>query len=224
MLSIYALKDPRTNEIRYIGKTSVGLDVRLRGHLHERKNTLKREWVKNLKSENLQPTIHLLEEIENVDALNMAEKKWIAILPHLGVKLTNETAGGDGFQGRHTNKSKEKMSRARKGRKQSKEHVQKRMEALRKTIQNPSYSNPHKGSRLSAEHRQKLSEAKKETWKTPDYRKSTVERLRRIASKGGSSLKLTASKMRRRQSTETIRKRVETRKRNKEMANGVQIG
>jgi hypothetical protein len=190
MFSIYALKDPRTDEIRYVGKTSVSLTKRFSRHLSEHKKTHKCHWVQSLREQGIKPTLVLLEECETETEANDAERTWIAVLPRFGVSLTNITEGGEGYSGPH-----------------SEEHERNRYTALMKTFSDPDYVSPHKGVPLSDEHRAKVSEAKKKTWKDPTYRERTLEHFRLYAFKGGSSPKLTASKIGRKQSAETVAKR-----------------
>ena len=56
---IYALKDPLTNEIKYIGKTCNKLKKRLYYHLYEIKkyNNKKTCWIKSLLNKKLIPII-----------------------------------------------------------------------------------------------------------------------------------------------------------------------
>lgn len=61
----YCLKNPVTNEIRYIGLTKRSLEKRLIEHLSNFKNienTHKTKWIKSLLKKNIVPTIHLIEE------------------------------------------------------------------------------------------------------------------------------------------------------------------
>lgn len=97
-VSIYALVDPRSDEVRYIGK-AVDPERRLRSHLapsqldHSRSH--KNSWLKGLLSEGLRPVLQILETVDDVDA-NEAERNWIAAYRWLGARLTNGTDGGDG--------------------------------------------------------------------------------------------------------------------------------
>ncbi len=101
---IYALKDPRTDEIRYIGQTSVGM---ARPLAHALPSTLKRRpahfrnWVNSMKVSGCTYTVHVLEEFLNPEPLNGAEMRWIAFLRSQGARLINYTDGGGGIRGFH---------------------------------------------------------------------------------------------------------------------------
>ena len=89
---IYYLRDPRTNEVRYVGK-SVTPTKRLHDHSSVRKKmkTHKEKWVLKLEGLGLKPIM----DIVRVVPLNKAsefEIKEIAKFKH----LTNGTVGGEG--------------------------------------------------------------------------------------------------------------------------------
>lgn len=107
---IYALADPRTNEIRYCGKTTWIMSQRLANHRREARKGTDRHvcrWVKSLLDAGLDPVAIRLEEItldgmdraEQIRLLNEAEIRWIAHLRERGCDLTNATEGGDGAHG-----------------------------------------------------------------------------------------------------------------------------
>jgi len=102
---IYALVDPRDNQIRYIGRSSSGLG-RPQYHMSKRtlqKSTLKvHNWIKGLLNKDLRPVVSVLEEWDTTDyvVLDTAEIKWIKYYRELGCRLTNMTDGGSGPNGR----------------------------------------------------------------------------------------------------------------------------
>ncbi len=142
---IYGLYDPRNDELRYIGKTSASLEGRLWQHINDAKRgrkTYKSDWIKLLLQFDMEPYIKVLGETTE-EAWQEDEKAWIAKTKAEGVKLTNLTEGGDGLVNfRHTERSKQKISAHNirtgkippnwKGRKQSPEHIQRRVEARKK--------------------------------------------------------------------------------------------
>lgn len=94
---IYALIDPRTDEIRYIGKT-VSPKRRLREHKNQRSGAYCSAWVASLVEAGYSPAMRILEAIPNSDGAE-AERWWIAEGNNLDWRLTNLTDGGDGAPG-----------------------------------------------------------------------------------------------------------------------------
>ncbi len=94
---IYALVDPDTELVRYIGRSSAGLD-RPREHRWKckRERTHKAAWIRSLLRAGKDYVVRILEvcttEAETVDA----EIVWIANAGRLGWDLTNATDGGEG--------------------------------------------------------------------------------------------------------------------------------
>lgn len=89
---IYALVDPDTQEVRYIGK-SVNPESRYRDHCntgHEYRNPRKVAWVKTLKSQGKKPAITILEECTE-DTWEATEQKWVS---HYQSSLLNVYGGG----------------------------------------------------------------------------------------------------------------------------------
>jgi len=111
---IYTLSDPATNIIKYVGK-SKNPKNRLQRHMSNdslnQSRTSKNKWLLYLKNNNLMPIINIID-IGNHENINDLEKYWISKLKNDGIKLKNETIGGDGFDwsGRkHKIESIEKM-------------------------------------------------------------------------------------------------------------------
>ncbi|XVU24211.1 hypothetical protein ACQPZJ_44435 [Actinoplanes sp. CA-054009] len=71
--TLYVLKDPRDNRVRYVGATTVPLDVRLRGHLSKSTNTFVQAWIAELKAAGLQPIIYPLRRNVPIAELGAAE-------------------------------------------------------------------------------------------------------------------------------------------------------
>lgn len=150
---IYILSDPRTKEIRYVGK-AVDATLRLAVHLanSQRERNHKANWIKSLAKDGLKPEMEIVESLyETSDAeWQIQEKWWISYLRFIGCRLTNLTAGGEGCAGlRPSADTREKMSAWQRGRKMgplSAEHKAK-------------ISARHKGkpSPKSAEHRARIS-------------------------------------------------------------------
>jgi hypothetical protein len=128
---IYALHDPRSGELRYIGKSSNGLQ-RPRSHVYPNENrqrSHRAHWIKALLAEGLRPEIVVLEEYENGDGLAEMEQLAIAHYRSMGFRLTNQTAGGEGAPGMiHSAETRAKMSASKKGKPappRSAEHIAK---------------------------------------------------------------------------------------------------
>lgn len=91
---IYGLIDPRTNQIRYVGKTN-NLKQRLFDHTRrsKHKNTYKDKWICSLIDIGLKPLMTILEECGD----DWAEREIYHI--SLYENLTNLTKGGEGLNG-----------------------------------------------------------------------------------------------------------------------------
>lgn len=98
MIKIYALVDPISNEIRYVGQTYRKLDVRLKEHVYDcirrPRSSHKVNWIKSLISKNQIPNIKLLETVNSLDVVEK-EKYWMDKLSGEGNNLTNTTKGGE---------------------------------------------------------------------------------------------------------------------------------
>lgn len=146
MAFIYALKDPETRRIRYIGKAEC-LKKRLACHLVDRCRCHRTNWISSLKSRGLRPEMETLLIVPDAEWAKW-EIKFIAQARAMGMDLTNETIGGDGPWS---------------GRKQPPEMIAKRVAKLT--------GRPSKlrGRPLSPEHRAAISVALKGVPKTPEH-------------------------------------------------------
>lgn len=99
MTSIYALLDPRTKEIRYIGKANRP-EHRLLTHIWEshKSNSRKNVWLRELKGLCLQPILQVLETIK-FSQWEERERFWIAEKRKEGLDLFNVLEGGASFYG-----------------------------------------------------------------------------------------------------------------------------
>lgn len=116
---IYALRDPRDGSVRYIGKSSFGIE-RCKQHgapaAMRKDRTHKGAWIRSLHRLGLSYVTDILMVLPDGDGLNDAEMRWIAEARELGWPLTNHTDGGGGLSGRkHSAEARAKMSVARKG-------------------------------------------------------------------------------------------------------------
>ena len=109
---IYALSDPRTNEIRYVGKT-VDINRRITSHLSSssKRNTYKDNWIQSLLSIGLKPIVDVLESFYDDDGFKWqeAERWWISYLKYIGCNLTNLDNGGHSGVNVHSQITRDKM-------------------------------------------------------------------------------------------------------------------
>lgn len=93
---IYALIDPDTGELRYIGATD-NIVRRMREILAPNlsKSRKRAEWIIELKAEGKQPNLSILETCPEAEAV-LVERKWIARYRELGAPLLNVHVGGEG--------------------------------------------------------------------------------------------------------------------------------
>jgi len=94
--NIYVLKDPRTNEVRYIGKANNPVE-RYRNHNNKGrdKNTHKRNWINELWKNKLKPILEIIDTVP-IDKWKEYEKFYIKKYINDGCDLVNYTDGGDG--------------------------------------------------------------------------------------------------------------------------------
>ena len=93
---IYALSDPRNNQVRYIGKANNPED-RYTNHFNSArdKNTHKRNWINNVRKDGLRPELIIIDEVPKSE-WQYWEKFYISLFKTWGFSLVNYTEGGDG--------------------------------------------------------------------------------------------------------------------------------
>jgi hypothetical protein len=94
---IYALVDPTTREVRYIGK-STDPTKRLSFHLAKRSlktNNPKNLWIRSLVAKDLKPILVVLQKCSD-DKWAEAERAWIVTFRMIGADVTNTSDGGEG--------------------------------------------------------------------------------------------------------------------------------
>lgn len=98
IVSIYVLKDPITNEIRYVGKAN-NVKNRFYKHIQCSKNDTnlhKKNWINKLRRLGYKPIIEVIDET-TMDAWKDLEKFYIRKYLESGHNLLNFTDGGDGL-------------------------------------------------------------------------------------------------------------------------------
>jgi len=100
---VYALRDPDSSEVRYVGLTTMAIGVRVRGHLREVRRGSQlpsHKWMRQLQERGYaSPEAEVLEECDTLGELCDAEILWIAklggVLGTPGTRLLNVSYGGD---------------------------------------------------------------------------------------------------------------------------------
>lgn len=155
---IYGLIDPRTDQVRYVGKSN-NPKYRFWWHTSHDDDTHKSRWINELKRNNLKPELIILEEIPHEKWVEK-EQWWINHFKKVSITLTNSTDGGKGTIGASPD-TRLKMSRARLGIKLSDETKEKlRNINLGKKASDDTRAKLSligKGRPKSIEHRQKMS-------------------------------------------------------------------
>jgi hypothetical protein len=118
--TIYGLIDPRTDQLRYVGKTSASLEKRLSAHVARCNLLTKRHssrWLKGLADSGLHPEIFEIEIVQAGGDWIEAEQFWIAYFRSIGADLTNICVGGEGVGGyKFSPERKQELSEKFKGR------------------------------------------------------------------------------------------------------------
>ena len=188
---IYALVDPTSNKVRYIGKSTVGLS-RPRAHLRlalAGEKGHKANWIRSLCDSGFDYRIVALEELATPDLCNEREIAWIAYGRQAGWPLTNATDGGDGVSSNSwTDEMRAKISKAQSGKVLSPAQYRALMDSL-------------VGVPKSGEHRRKISAAlKSREWSEEEIeakRASARSRKGRWKPSPGHLAKLAAANARR---------------------------
>lgn len=115
-ISVYALIEIKSKQIRYIGVTSRDISKRFSHHIECSKSGSKfhvHRWLRKIK---FRAIPILLEIIKKGFSWKKAEQKWISYHKSKGTKLTNMTDGGEGIIGFKMSKATRiYLSKIRKG-------------------------------------------------------------------------------------------------------------
>lgn len=99
IIYIYTLRDPVTNEIRYVGKTN-NIKTRMVKHKRDaldencKTSIYKNRWLRIIYTQQLEPIVEIVYQA-TLDDWDDWEKYFISKLKHEGCKLTNRTQGGE---------------------------------------------------------------------------------------------------------------------------------
>ena len=153
---IYGLTDPRTNQVRYIGRTVSGMR---RPKMHgfpsilAKDKTYKANWIRQLRALDLDYGVVVLEEVEK-GKLGQVEQQWIAKAKAECWPLTNLTDGGEGghLGRKFTPEHRARISAANKGRKMTLEQRAKLSEVAKKRSVDPLKIAAMRASRIGSIH------------------------------------------------------------------------
>ncbi len=173
---IYSLTDPRTGEIRYVGK-AMDVNIRYSRHLQTRDKSHKTNWIKSLLKLGLKPEMEILESFYCSDDNDWQESErwWISYLRFIGCNLTNMDLGGTNGK-KHSAETRAKIGVKHKGKtvvitdstraKIGNYHRgKKRSQSTRIKM-----SAAMAGKPKSESHKARLSEVRKEMWKNPEMK------------------------------------------------------
>lgn len=97
---VYALIDPISGFIRYIGKTSEAqLAYRIKSHTYTKAKTHKGFWIRSLRQSGLHFEVLVLEHYATHALALEGEQSWISLCRSWNLPLTNATDGGEGSSG-----------------------------------------------------------------------------------------------------------------------------
>lgn len=164
LVFIYALCDPVTDAIRYIGKSN---DPKQRYYRHIKdtrrgNGTHRCNWIRSLLEKNQRPILRILQEIPD-GSWEKSERQWILYFRWCGCDLTNATDGGEG--GLISEETKTKISAANRGKSPTAETREKLSVAGRGRKHTPEsikkMSINRRGKKPSAQTKEKMSAAKR---------------------------------------------------------------
>jgi hypothetical protein len=172
---IYALKCPRTLNVRYIGFTRCGIERRLLWHICEarRGGSFPRcRWIRKLLAAGTVPIVEILE-IVTAETWQARERYWIAEFggPGKPGKLLNCTLGGEASM--LTPAIAAKVASSNRGKKLSVEHKKKIGDFFRgkklPVEHCAKVSAAKRGKKFSAAHREALAVAQRNAWSGGKY-------------------------------------------------------
>ena len=141
---IYTLKDPTTNEIRYVGKTIQKLKSRLNAHIQDSiksdSNCHKINWINKIVKSGNKP---IIEEVDRVSTdWQFWEKYWISQFKSWGFNLTNATEGGGSYiEFKHSVENRKKIRQSKLGSTLSHSHKKEISESIKKiSKERPNYN------------------------------------------------------------------------------------
>ena len=148
---VYTISDPRDLIIKYVGITTNPKNrfCKHNSYKQGKEGILKRNWILKIKSLGLNPIIDIVDQ-GDIDYCQKAETGYIKLLMSCGAKLKNRAK--QGFLIKHTEETKQKLSKIKTGKKLTQEQKEKlKLTAAKFWL----------GKKLSEEHLKKMSEGRK---------------------------------------------------------------
>lgn len=168
--SIYELVDPRTGEVRYIGRAKEPRK-RLRAHITQSKKLdhHKDRWIRELAAEGLEPFLRVVDRCSQDDIYTL-EQHYILEYREAGHRLTNLSDGGWGTMGLPmSDETKAKIGRgvaiANRGNRYA-AGVRTPEQRARMSPKNP--ARYWAGKTLSVEHKEKMAESHRGKKRSPE--------------------------------------------------------
>lgn len=126
---IYGLCDPRSGELRYVGKTVAGTHRRRKQHIGDARRGISNghsgNWVRLLLAAGVEPEIFEIETVPVGGDWVEAEAHWIATMRAIGCELTNLAEGGQGTDGyRFTDEQRQKLSESHAHQRRTPEQIE----------------------------------------------------------------------------------------------------
>lgn len=186
---VYALVDPRSREIRYVGETIRKGQARLRQHIRtaaEKTTPPVNAWIRSLAQAGLAPEMIEIEAFASRPEVSEGEIYWMEQFRAMGANLLNRAHGGDTRKGwRHSMETRERWCRERRGEKGS-NYGKKRTPEMRAAqaavmrdwiAQN---GHPMQGKKHRPESLEKLSKSRRGIIPvmTPEVAAARIEKLR----------------------------------------------
>lgn len=175
---LYALSDPNTGKMRYVGKSDNPFK-RFRDHCRKFKlhNTAASKWIGSLAAKGQRPLMDILDEVP-ISEWPLWEREYIRVFRAINIPLLNLTDGGEG--GNLSPECRERGVAKLRGRKLTPEHIkaatahhlgrvrpEKTRQAISKALTGRVFSKKHRENMGLAHRGIPLSESHKTAYQKP---------------------------------------------------------
>lgn len=177
---VYAVVDPRSDEVCYVGQTKRP-NERARRHRLGKTHGNVRAWERRLISLGLEPVFRVLEDDLTVSQIDERESYWIAKGLALGWPLLNLLDGSIGYIGGNIPSDvRQKISETMKENWADAEFHEEQTQRIRKALADPKVRArlsklASERDPMSDETRTKISQTVSELWENPEYREKQVQ-------------------------------------------------